>query len=313
MGANATNTGGTWAIWTQAGASRHQRDAIGTTLTTGLQIDNAQAATTGPTDQYSPAVCFKGTYWNGSAATAANAYLRARGEFLSSVEYSELEVRNEFSSSAFVSGYLYGSKYGTQGLLLGKSSSGTTQALKSLAVISGGACLFEYDNTSSFRVISAAAASVGQGGGTEQLRVDTSNVTLSVAMIPTTTNTLTVGSSTKVFNEVWARSHAGAEQTIAAAASININPSAGEYIRIALGATAITTITATNGKPAQKIIIAVIQDATGTRSISGWSASFVFDGTYTPTTTANKRDLLTFVWDATDSKYYECEKRILAI
>lgn len=304
-GTNATITN-PWAIWTQAGASRIQRDAIGTTLTTGLQIDNAQAATTGPTDQYSPAAYFKGTYWNGSAATAANTYLRARGEFLSSVEYSELEVRNEFSSSAFVSGYLYGSKFGTQGLLLGKSSSGTTQALKPLAVISGGACLFEYDNTSSFRVISAAAASVGQGGGTEQLRVDTSNVTTSVNIITTTDNTLAVGSSSKRFANVFAMAHNGASEAVTSSATPTFNATAnGETKRMILTAN-VTSWTMSAGNDGQICTILWVQDATGSRTLAGTPANVKHaGGALTLSTGPNKTDAITYRYNAATTTWFE--------
>lgn len=116
----------------------------------------------------------------------------------------------------------------------------------------------------------------------------------------------TVGDSTHRWLESWARRYAGVEQTIAAAASITLDPASGETIRVTLSATAVTTINAGTGKPGEHMTVEIIQDATGSRSISGWSASYLLaGGSYTVTATANKRDVLTFAWDNTDSKWVE--------
>jgi hypothetical protein len=118
-----------------------------------------------------------------------------------------------------------------------------------------------------------------------------------------------VGLSNFRVTEVWSRRYAGVEQTIAAAATITLNPASGETIRITLSATAITTINGSAGYPGEVMRVEVIQDGTGSRSISGWSTGTngfkLAGGAYTVTATANKRDVLTFLWDNTDAKWVE--------
>lgn len=126
---------------------------------------------------------------------------------------------------------------------------------------------------------------------------------------PTTSFGAQLGRSSAIYSEVWGRRHAGVQRNVSAAASITLNTALGGVQRIALGATAITTVNGSAGRPAEMMVVEVLQDGTGGRSISGWSTStngFVFaGGSYTPTVTANKRDVLTFVWDETNSKWYE--------
>jgi hypothetical protein len=126
------------------------------------------------------------------------------------------------------------------------------------------------------------------------------------AFYPTTTFGLTLGKSGNFWSQVMARQYVGVEQTIAAAATITLDPASGQTIRVTLSGTAITTVNAGTGAANQEMIVEIIQDGTGGRSISGWSASFVFaGGSYTPTSTASKRDILTFTWDSVASKWYE--------
>jgi hypothetical protein len=115
-----------------------------------------------------------------------------------------------------------------------------------------------------------------------------------------------LGGSADRWSTLWARSHAGVEQTIAAAASINLAATSGETIRVTLSATAVTTITSTAGNSGQVMRVEIIQDATGSRTFGGFNSSFLIaGGAFTVTATANKRDVLTFLWDNTNSKWVE--------
>jgi hypothetical protein len=126
---------------------------------------------------------------------------------------------------------------------------------------------------------------------------------------PTTDVSVAVGDSSHRYSEIWSRQHAGVEQTIAAAASITLNPASGETIRVTLSATAITTINGSAGKPGEIIRVVVIQDATGGRSISGWSTGAngfkLAGGSFTVSAGANAIDVLSFAWDNTTSKWVE--------
>ena len=125
--------------------------------------------------------------------------------------------------------------------------------------------------------------------------------------------TYALGTSTDRRTEIWARRHAGVTQTIAAAATITIDPASGESIRVVLGATAITTVSGAAGYPGETINVEVIQDATGGRSISGWSASangFLFLNPYTTSTAANARDLLQFTWDTVLTQWVQTNQTV---
>lgn len=118
-----------------------------------------------------------------------------------------------------------------------------------------------------------------------------------------------LGTSSFRWATVQSFQYAGVNQTIAAAASITINAALGESARVTLGATAITGITVSAGQPGEIMTIEIVQDATGSRAISGWPATVKFaGGAYTVTATANKRDTLTFRYDSVDSNWYEMSR-----
>src|SRR5579859_7278911 len=116
------------------------------------------------------------------------------------------------------------------------------------------------------------------------------------------------GLSSARWTEVWSRRYAGVEQTIAAASSITISTTLGDSVRITLGSTAITSVTGAAGYAGEFLTVQIIQDGTGGRSISGWATGtngFVFRYPYTPSTAANARDVLTFIWDTVSSSWQE--------
>lgn len=119
----------------------------------------------------------------------------------------------------------------------------------------------------------------------------------------------TLGRPTNRWAETWSGRYAGAEQTIAAAASITLDPASGESIRINLGATGITTVNGAAGYPGESIKVKIVQDATGSRTIAGWASGtngFKFTGgTFITGSAANNIDILTFVWDVTLSMWVE--------
>ena len=100
------------------------------------------------------------------------------------------------------------------------------------------------------------------------------------------------------------------EQTVTAAATITLTASSGETIRIPLSATAITTINGAAGATGQTMRVEMIQDGTGNRAISGWSSGtngfLLANNSFSVTTNANKRDVLTFMWDSVAAKWVEC-------
>jgi hypothetical protein len=96
----------------------------------------------------------------------------------------------------------------------------------------------------------------------------------------------------------------GLEQTIPAASSVTVVPSSGETVRVTLSATAISTMAVSAGLTGQRLVVYVIQDSTGGRTIpTTWTNVLFPGGTYTATATANKRDKIILDWDNTSTKW----------
>ncbi|GLY08278.1 hypothetical protein [Actinoplanes sp. NBRC 101535] len=96
----------------------------------------------------------------------------------------------------------------------------------------------------------------------------------------------------------------GKTKLLTYAATVTIDCNAGSYQRLVL--TGATTLAApTNPADGQRLIVELIQDATGSRAVT-WNAAFVFSTTHanTLTTTASRRDLFEFVYVASNAKWY---------
>lgn len=178
--------------------------------------------------------------------------------------------------------------------------------LSEYLLTSTGATTGVQNNTLDGFFTQAGTVQITVGGG-GQVRI------ASGALSPSVDLTATSGTSIRRWSENWSRRYAGVEQTIAAAATITLDPAAGESIRVTLGATGITTVNGAAGYPGEVMRVEIIQDGTGSRTISGFASGTngfqLIGGAYTPTATANKRDVLNFMWDATASKWIEYTAR----
>jgi hypothetical protein len=87
--------------------------------------------------------------------------------------------------------------------------------------------------------------------------------------------------------------------------SMTINAQAGGHFRVTLTASTGVFAAPTNPVDGQKITLEIIQDGTGSRTISSWNSAFDFGSAGTPvlTTTASGRDLLGFVYSASAAKW----------
>lgn len=125
----------------------------------------------------------------------------------------------------------------------------------------------------------------------------------------TSDNVMVNGTSAQRWVQLWSYQYCGVLQTKANAATQTIDPTAGETVRLLLGATNTTAVTISAGQPGQVLTVEVIQDATGTRSIvTTWTNVLFAGGSYTATATASKRDVLTFRYDSTDAKWVEMSR-----
>lgn len=85
------------------------------------------------------------------------------------------------------------------------------------------------------------------------------------------------------------------QQTLTDAATVNWDCALGGYAKVTLGGSR-TMAAPTNTRNGAVYILEVIQDGTGSRTLT-WNAAFVWSGGTAPTltTTAGKRDFFTFI------------------
>lgn len=137
------------------------------------------------------------------------------------------------------------------------------------------------------------------GGGGEYLRLT------STALVAAN-GVATLGSAATPWPSSFTSRPVITNQVIAAASSITVNPASGDYVRINLSATAITSLTISAGNNGEELVVEVIEDATGTRTIpSTWTNVAFAGGSYTRTATANARDVISFVYNSTLAKWVE--------
>lgn len=96
---------------------------------------------------------------------------------------------------------------------------------------------------------------------------------------------------------------------VTATTTTNLDLSSGNYFRLAMGAS-ITTLALTNPNATSlptRMVVAVVQDATGSRTITNWPSNMRFTGAANPTltTTANRQDWFQFIWDPTAALWME--------
>ena len=121
---------------------------------------------------------------------------------------------------------------------------------------------------------------------------------------PRSDGTTTLGASGSPWPSAFISRPVITSQIIAAASSITVNPANGNYVRINLSATAITSLTISAGQNGEVMYVEVVEDATGTRTIpTTWTNVSFPTGGYTASAGANKHDMLVFVYNSTFSKW----------
>lgn len=96
----------------------------------------------------------------------------------------------------------------------------------------------------------------------------------------------------------------GGRATLTDASTIALDASTGSSFIVTLGATG-RTLTISNASPGQVIDVQVVQDGTGSRTITTYTNVLWAGGTLpTLTTTAAAIDVLRFTYDATRAKFF---------
>jgi hypothetical protein len=126
-----------------------------------------------------------------------------------------------------------------------------------------------------------------------------------VTVLKVTTAQYWANTSGKILStdQVWA---AAAPVTLTDGATVTPDFSTGIDFIWTLGAAGRTLVNATNPKTGQKGVIYLVQDGTGSRTITSWGTSYKFSGGTKPTlsTAANAVDILTYV--VKSATEYEC-------
>jgi hypothetical protein len=100
-------------------------------------------------------------------------------------------------------------------------------------------------------------------------------------------------------------------QTPTIAASLTIDPALGDWVRLLLNATVISSITISLGLDGEEMTLSIIQDATGSRAVpTTWTNVNFSGGTYVVTATALKRDLVKIKYDAGSTKWWEVSRAL---
>lgn len=100
----------------------------------------------------------------------------------------------------------------------------------------------------------------------------------------------------------WLEVGAPAYQTLTDAATINWDTEQGKTAQVTIAATGRTMAAPTNLKAGDTYTLIVIQDGTGSRTITTWNTVFKFAGGVKPTlsTAAGAKDIMSFVSDGTN-------------
>lgn len=156
--------------------------------------------------------------------------------------------------------------------------------------------------------INPAAGLFAEANGSVYFDLNINNplyMSMHTSLVPNADNSQSVGNGGAGFAFFYGYRYLGVQQDISAAASLTINSANGEYVRILLSSTAITSITVpAPGSVDQTFHVIVIQDATGGRTIpTTWTNVAFPGGTYTATSGANKIDKIDLSYFQTTGKW----------
>jgi hypothetical protein len=114
--------------------------------------------------------------------------------------------------------------------------------------------------------------------------------------LPTGTDTLVGRATTDTLTNKTTTNIPETQQTLSDGATINWDMSLGGDAKVVIAATGRTMANPTNTKNGAVYILEVVQDGTGSRTITTWGSNFVWPAGTAPTltTTASKRDIFTF-------------------
>lgn len=133
-------------------------------------------------------------------------------------------------------------------------------------------------------------------------------MTTTPTIFPTVAGNGSIGVNGNPFGATFAKRLVVTPQTVAAATTTTIDPTLGGTVRLTLG-TNITTLTINAENGGGRLVLEIIQDATGGRTLpASWTNVRFAGGAYTVTSTLNKRDVLTFIYDVTDSLWLETSR-----
>ncbi len=266
QGTNAVLTN-KWAIWTQAGANSFERDAVGTTITPGLILENRTAATGTGTTQYSPSLSLRGYgYSSSSRLCTADLVLVPVG-----ADYTQLQI--SLSDASISSGTAYSGTY------------------------------FLYSAASTVQLVFGATAGCGINipGVGSMKSANGGYLAFGGFPAPVSDLTLDFGDGSYRWRSVYSAQFASANQALAWSTATPATPdlSSGEQLTITLTAN-VTSWALPTGKPGQRVIIVFVQGGGGANTLTGAGSTIKLNGALVLTVTAGKRDTVAFQFDGTN-------------
>jgi hypothetical protein len=304
---NASPIGTLFEMQTSGAATLYKFDASNFTL--GANKGLTALAGTGAIDLSPATGIFKtstGAHTFGSASWAVPANLVVTGaaastnttgmSFVSNVADGATTIGVDFNNSAALS--TTGFKF------LRIRNAGTEVGSITKSTLAAGGIRIVGDSASFLELSLNGATALGYNSN--YVSVGSSSIVINGANLVSDTAT-TLGSSSTFWPSAFVTRPVVKLQSIAAASSITIAPSSGNYARINLSGTAITSLTISAGQTdGEQMMVEVVQDGTGSRTIpTTWTNVAFAGGTYTATATASKHDVINLVYNSTLAKWCE--------
>lgn len=135
----------------------------------------------------------------------------------------------------------------------------------------------------------------------------------SASFKPSTDKASSSGDSTHYWTNVFSYASVTKAQANTVGATFTIDPTAGSYVKQTLtSATNVTAVTISAGTDGQELVVEIIQPAAGTADTvaTTWTNVAFAGGVGVFTATLGKRDIYTFIYNATTSKWNEVGRAV---
>lgn len=205
----------------------------------------------------------------------------------------------------------------SSGLIAQIQNGGTRVGAISKALIQPSGMRIQGDTGNTYLELSSASTYLGFGSTTLQVTtgqvIANGTLVANGSSVPVSDAGAALGALSTQWSAVYAYAYNTKAQSITAAASNAINPASGSFVKLNLqSATNVTSMTISAGTDGQELVVQVIQPAAGTAAtmVTSWTNVSFAGGAGSFTPTLGKRDVYSFIYDATTSKWRELGRAI---